>query len=296
MEGNLTMQQDLGNKGEAPASIPEPVGVSQQPPGNPSGGMREAIYVVDSERCDSCHDGAPVSGEHSGPTLAMGGAQSQPPSQGWMGSGDTFSKTADSQINCENTNGFQASQEMYGFWNPNSGQIPAGGPSPGSDPNYRDYMNNPGGYGGFASHQPMGGHNPWIHPGYGYHPGYATPHPGTYWQPAGGPPFAPDGGGGFVGGASQRHHPHTEDNSGQFADMVGKALQGQATPQDLITGLLNLNFRDDQFWKGIVIGSVAALLFNSESVRNAIMGTLGGILGGFQDKAQATEQPDGKKP
>ncbi|MFH0959771.1 MAG: hypothetical protein V1897_13825 [Pseudomonadota bacterium] len=294
MEGNLTMQQDLGNKGEAPASIPEPVGVALQPPVNPSGGMREAVDVVDRERCDSCYDEI-VTGEHAGPAGAMEGAQRQPPSQDWTRYGDTCSKNADSQINCENPNGFQASQETHGFWNPGSGQRQAG-PIPSPDPYFGHYMGDPGLHGSFASHQPMGGPHPWTHPGPGYHPGYFTHHPGTYGHPTGGPYFANDGGAGFVGGATPRHHCHTEDNSGQLADMVGKALQGQATPQDLINGLLNLNFRDDQFWKGIVIGSVAALLFNSESVRNALLGTLGGLFGAFQDKAQGAEQPDGKKP
>lgn len=294
MEGNLTMQQDLGNKGEAPASIPEPVGISQQPPVKPSGGMREDIDVVDRQRCDSCYDGI-ASGEHAGPNGALGSAQGRPPSQECAGSADTCSRNAESQLDFENANGFKNSQEMHGFWNPNSEQR-AAGPTPGHDFYFRNYMSDPGLHGSFASQQPMGSPNPWPHPGPGYHPGYSTQHFGTYWQPTGGPYSATHGCEGFAGGPSPHHRRHTEDNSGHFADMVGKALQGQATPQDLINGLLNLNFRDDQFWKGIVIGSVAALLFNSESVRNALLGTLGGLFGPVQDKPQAPDQPNGKNP
>jgi hypothetical protein len=73
--------------------------------------------------------------------------------------------------------------------------------------------------------------------------------------------------------------------------MIGKALQGQATPQDLISGLLNLNFRDDQFWKGVVIGSVASLLFNSDAVRKALTGSLGSVLGQAPEESSTEDQP-----
>lgn len=62
--------------------------------------------------------------------------------------------------------------------------------------------------------------------------------------------------------------------------MLGKALNGQASTQDLVSGLLNLNFSDDQFWKGVVAGGVAALILNSDSVRQVLSGMLGGVFGG----------------
>ncbi|MFH1114892.1 MAG: hypothetical protein V1792_13355 [Pseudomonadota bacterium] len=95
--------------------------------------------------------------------------------------------------------------------------------------------------------------------------------PGSAHAP--GPPPGAEGG---------RHH-------AQFSEVVGKALQGRATPQDLISGLLNLDFRDDQFWKGVVVGTTAAILFNSNSVRQALAGALGGVLGASKEKTQSED-------
>lgn len=146
-----------------------------------------------------------------------------------------------------------------------------------------------GQYGAPASGHPMGEPHQWPHYGSGpiHHPGFQGHFGGPQGSPHQGPPG--DAGPAFCSGCGGHHHSSDqgEKNFGQFADVFGKALQGQATPQDLVGGLLNLNFSNDQFWKGVVVGSVAALLFSSDSVRQALSGTLGGIFG--KSEAQTKE-------
>ena len=171
----------------------------------------------------------------------------------------------------------------------------AGGPNPGlgpqpmgsfSEPELQHgySMHNPGPYGHPGYGAPTGAPQPRHHPGPGHHPWCYSRHDGMYGAPPRPPHFPPPQGPGF-GHAGIPHQEYGADHHhGPFADMVGKALQGQATPQDLVTGLLNLNFRDDQFWKGVVLGSVAALLFHSGAVRQTLAGVLTSVLGKPEEK------------
>ena len=80
---------------------------------------------------------------------------------------------------------------------------------------------------------------------------------------------APGQGGGYMG-ADAHHIYHDENRFGQMADMVGRLLKGEATTADMVNGLFSLNFRDDQFWKGALLGAVAILIFNSDAVHQGL--------------------------
>lgn len=283
MEGNLTTRQDERNKGEALASFPGGIGAPPTPAESAEGGNGGACAEPAKECTDSCAHGAPSSG-HEGPAAAKEDAPGHAFFQSLPDSGESCSGNAGSAVNCGATAGFQASQGIPGWWSPGLGHQ-QGPPNPGPELHYGHHRLNPGFYGNPAFGAPMGGPGAWPHPGPGHHPDCFLHHAGMYRHPPQGPHFGPTGGAGFGYTEAPRHSGHGEEQNGRFADMVGRALQGQATPQDLIGGLLNLNFRDDQFWKGVVVGSVAALLLNSESVRQALTGALGSVFGKSKDQA-----------
>ncbi|MFH1114836.1 MAG: hypothetical protein V1792_13050 [Pseudomonadota bacterium] len=171
--------------------------------------------------------------------------------------------------------GFQASPHMTDAWNTGAG-FPQMAPVAGAGPHPAHTVHQPGSYGPPVYGHPTGGPPPWGHPVSGHHQHCLHQQPPAYGYP---PhiPFSPT-----AGSEEGRHH-------GQFSEVVGKALQGRATPQDLISGLLNLDFRDDQFWKGVVVGTTAAILFNSNSVRQALAGALGGVFGTSKENAQSED-------
>ncbi len=74
------------------------------------------------------------------------------------------------------------------------------------------------------------------------------------------------------------HHPKYDAHKyGQMIDMVGRFLNGEANVGEVVNGLFSLNFQDDQFWKGAVVGAVAALLLTSETVQSGLTKTVGTI-------------------
>ncbi len=77
------------------------------------------------------------------------------------------------------------------------------------------------------------------------------------------------GHGGHMGGAAQ-HVQHDQNQFGQMADAVGRFLRGEATPTDMVNGIFSLDFRNDQLWKGALLGAAAVLIFNSGVVQNSI--------------------------
>ena len=93
-------------------------------------------------------------------------------------------------------------------------------------------------------------------------------------------------------GADANHIHHDENRFGQVADMMGRFLNGEATMGDMVNGLFNLNFRDDQFWKGAVVGAVAALLLNSDTVKGSLAGIFGAAKS--EDKTES-KTSEGKK-
>jgi len=74
------------------------------------------------------------------------------------------------------------------------------------------------------------------------------------------------------------HHPKYDAHRyGQMIDTVGRFLNGEANVGEVVDGLFSLNFQDDQFWKGAVVGAVAALLLTSETVQSGLTKTVGTI-------------------
>jgi hypothetical protein len=74
------------------------------------------------------------------------------------------------------------------------------------------------------------------------------------------------------------HHPKYDAHKyGQMIDTVGRFLNGEANVGEVVDGLFSLNFQDDQFWKGAVVGAVAALLLTSETVQSGLTKTVGTI-------------------
>lgn len=132
---------------------------------------------------------------------------------------------------------------------PQPGAYPGQGPEPPFPPHYTAGHNQPA-------------HQPWSHPAsgpQGFGPSTA-PHMGH---------AAPVQGIGYMG-ADAPHIHHDENRFGQMADMVGRFLKGEATTTDMVNGLFSLNFRDDQFWKGALLGAVAVLIFNSDAVHQGL--------------------------
>jgi len=83
---------------------------------------------------------------------------------------------------------------------------------------------------------------------------------------------------GRVAADGRSHHPKFEEHKyGQMIDMVGKFLNGEANVGEVVNGLFSLNFQDDQFWKGAVIGAVAALLLTNETVQSGLTKTVGSM-------------------
>jgi len=74
------------------------------------------------------------------------------------------------------------------------------------------------------------------------------------------------------------HYPKYDAHKyGQMIDTVGRFLNGEANVGEVVDGLFSLNFQDDQFWKGAIVGSVAALLLTSETVQSGLTKTVGTI-------------------
>lgn len=67
------------------------------------------------------------------------------------------------------------------------------------------------------------------------------------------------------------HHPkHDEHKYGQLLQVAQKFATGTFEPQDVATGLSIIQDAGDQFWKGLLVGGVAALILGSESVRKGL--------------------------
>lgn len=294
--------QGEGKKEDAPAATPQQAGVSGEAANGAPGELREA-FADPGGGLDAGSQSGPASeqlgpmdgmGHDPGPAFSpgqMGQTTGQWPGHEQMGPEFVQGGSMGSQSGGPEGAGFRGPPGMTGGQAVGSGPQQAG-PGPGLDPHFGHHMHHPFSYGppGYDPH--IGG----PHPGSAQHSWYCQHHAGMYGPPPGGPSFGPAGAPGFGYSGGAPYEAGAAGHHGQFADMVGKALQGQATTQDLISGLLNLNFRDDQFWKGVVVGSVTALLINSDAVRQALAGALGGILGKPEEKAQAGEQPEDTAP
>ncbi|MCK5323938.1 MAG: hypothetical protein KAJ45_07310, partial [Desulfobulbaceae bacterium] len=67
------------------------------------------------------------------------------------------------------------------------------------------------------------------------------------------------------------HHPkHDAHKYGQLIQMAEKFVNGEADIDDIINGLSGLDSQVSQFWRGILIGAGATLLFSSGTFSNGL--------------------------
>jgi len=280
MEVDPTLLQDRGDPMGAVASVPGSVNV-QQKRDAATNNSQEALGRTNEEGPDSCIAGG-CSSENPGIRESAAAF-----------SGEHFIQTPSQAGEAESRNfgdkGGHESHQMPRDWPTWTGAQQMG-PIPGPIPNHGHYT---------YAHW---GNQPFQHPISGpHHNVYPGPMPhhwvppfgqGMQWHPHHGPHFGPADGRGPGWTDAPPHSVRSQQNSGQFVDMLGKALNGQASPQDLVNGLLNLNLSDDQFWKGVVAGGVAALILNSDSVRQVLSGMLGSVFGA----PQGDDKGAGKAP
>ncbi len=291
MEGKEIMQQHQIVKEGAP-SVPQ--GQTGGPELNLVGTGEEACDHSE-EACVHRETGGSECGSSSAPSpgqpqqgAPMGTSPDQGMVRGQPDQAEACTGSAGFPVGGGEYGGSQAPPHMTGGWNPEAAPQQMG-PIPDSVPHSAHTVRQPGTYGPPVYDRPIGGPPPWAPPTPGHHQGYFHHPPPAYGYPHH-VPHPPMGPAPVFTHAPRPHAPVGGDpHHGPFAAVVGKALQGEATPQDLISGLLNLDFRDDQFWKGVVLGTTAAFLFNSDAVRQALAGALGGLLGKPQDKTQSED-------
>ena len=99
--------------------------------------------------------------------------------------------------------------------------------------------------------------------------------------------------------AMASHHPKYEAHKyGQVIDTVGRFLNGEANVGEVVDGLFSLNFQNDQFWKGALVGAVTALLVTNNTVQSGLMKTVatvftaaqGGVKKVTETYKEATEE------
>ena len=99
---------------------------------------------------------------------------------------------------------------------------------------------------------------------------------------------------GTAANTGPHHLKHEKHKYGQMTDMVGRFLNGDANAGDMVDGLLNLNFRDNQFWKGAVVGAVTTFLLTSETVKESLAKTAAAVFstaqGGPEKEAAEKEK------
>ena len=92
--------------------------------------------------------------------------------------------------------------------------------------------------------------------------------------------------------ADPHHLKHEEHKYGRMADTVGRFLNGEANAGDMVDGFLNLNFRDNQFWKGAVVGTVTTFLLTNKTVKESLAKTAATI---FSTAQSGSEEEAAKK-
>ncbi len=298
MKDEPTMKHEAGSKADAStASLGDTAGAPH--PQNIVGGGTEQGSVGPQPECSDygIHGTGPAG--HPEPTEAGGPASPEATGQEWQEAGYT------------GVGGF-GSQPGGGAGAREAASKTQAGPIPGPDPWKMGSQPGAGPFHGACHHNqelaghppyghppygpPTGGSHPWDYPGMGHHPGCFAHQGQIYGYEAFNPYFGGPTGPGVGYPGPPHPSPGAGPHYGPFADVVGKALQGQATPHDLINGLLSLQFRDDQFWKGVLVGSAAALLLNSDSLRKKLAGALGQIFGQGDKTAEADAQSTEKPP
>lgn len=158
--------------------------------------------------------------------------------------------------------------------------------------------------GGYTSPNPqMGAPPPYTGPSQaGMYPGQSSGMGQVGSQPWGYPGNGSQGADGVMGqpgsgymGADAHHIYHDENRFGQIADIVDRFVNGEATTGDIVKGLFSLDFRNDQFWKGAIVGAVAALVVNSDTVKQGLATTFGAVFPKSEEKIENEEKPGKKK-
>ncbi len=69
--------------------------------------------------------------------------------------------------------------------------------------------------------------------------------------------------------------------------LMNDMANGNADPAQMMSVLGQM---DSRFWKGAIMGMLAALVLNNESVKNAIMGTFSGVFAAFERENQQKQE------
>jgi len=69
---------------------------------------------------------------------------------------------------------------------------------------------------------------------------------------------------------SPHHHPkHMENRFGMAMETVNRIMAGQAQPDEIFT-VFSVDFNHEQFWKGLIAGSLIAFLITNKSVKEGL--------------------------
>ncbi len=82
------------------------------------------------------------------------------------------------------------------------------------------------------------------------------------------------------------HEPLYEAN--QYGMVPQQSFQVQAAPAGV--GFLGMNFRDQQFWKGALLGAAAALLVTNDTVQKSVIKGAAKVIGAVQGGVQEIKE------
>lgn len=84
----------------------------------------------------------------------------------------------------------------------------------------------------------------------------------------------------------QNHEPLYDAN--QYGMVPQQSFQVQAAPVG--AGFLGMNFRDEQFWKGALLGAAVALLVTNETVQKSVIKGAAKVVGMVQGGVQEVKE------
>lgn len=125
----------------------------------------------------------------------------------------------------------------------------------------------------------------YSYPSAGMYPG-ATPSPNPPSPITQGPPVNPQAPGSAMPGAVEGLHDHHQSPQYQFP--FDPAFAQAGTPAN--TSILGLNFRDQNFWKGALLGAAVTLLVTNETVQKGVMKGVAKIYGAAQGGVQEIKE------
>ncbi len=92
--------------------------------------------------------------------------------------------------------------------------------------------------------------------------------------------------------SSQTHessNEETQPNYSRLLKSVEDFAQGDATVSDVLKDLYAETARNDQFWKGAIVGAAAAVLLTSDPVKQSMGKTFDSLFGQEQEEEAHTE-------